>query len=311
MGWRNIGLFCLAAGVALAQSSEPPLAFEVASLKPSAPMGNGRMMIGGRGGPGTNDPGRYTTTNMPLKLLLARGFGVKEFQIQGPAWLDSERFDIAAKVPPDTTKEQFNVMLQNLLVERFKITLHREKKELPIFTLTVGKNGPELKETALDASAFAPPANDGAGRGGPGMPPPPAPGQFPKLPEGRPGMIIMGSEGRFRMTSAGQGISSLIDFLSMHLGRPVVDNTGLTGKYDFQMEFAPEPGQGPFRGMPMPPPPPGAGGGGGEGGGLVNAAEPAQNLLTAVQQLGLKLAAGKGPVDLIVIDKAEKEPIEN
>jgi uncharacterized protein (TIGR03435 family) len=316
MGRRYIGLFLLAAGVGLAQSTDPSLTFEVASVKPSEPPNGRMMMMGGRGGPGTNDPGRFTTTNLPLKMLLARGFGVKDFQIQGPGWLETERFDIAAKVPAGTTKEQFNVMLQNLLLERFQMKVHREKKELPLFTLTVGKSGPKLKETTLDASAFAPPPNDGGGRGGPdaaraGPPPPPAPGQFPKLPEGRPGMRMMFTEGRLMLTAAGQGISNMIDFLTMQLGRPVVDGTGLTGKYDFQLEFAPEAGQGPFKGLPPPPPGAGPGPGGGDGGGPASSAEPAQNLVTAVQQLGLKLVPGKGPVDLIVIDKAEKVPIEN
>jgi uncharacterized protein (TIGR03435 family) len=299
-------------GVVLAQTGEVPTTFEVASVKPSAPQGNGRMMMGGGGGPGTRDPGRYNMTNMPLKMLLAQAYDVKDFQVSGPSWLDTERFDITAKVPPGATKEQFRVMLQNLLIERFRIALHREQKELPIYTLSVAKNGPKLKETELDASAFAPPTNDGAGRGGPGgpppgPPPPPRPGEFPKLPAGRPGMMIMFQEGRMRMTAAGQPIGGLVDFLGRQLGRPVVDKTGLAAKYDFQMEFAPDPGA--MRGMPMPPP---SGGGiapgGGDGGG---ASDPAPNLITAVQQLGLKLDAGKGPVDLIVVDKAEKTPIEN
>jgi uncharacterized protein (TIGR03435 family) len=209
-------------------------------------------------------------------------------------------------------------MLQNLLIERFKMAVHKEKKDLPIYTLSVGKNGPKLKPTELDASAFAPPTNDGAGRGGPGavpLPPPPSgPGAFPKLPAGRPGLIMMFDQNRMRLTAAGQPISGVLDFLSMQLGRPIVDNTGLTGRYDFQMEFAPEPGMGPGRGMMMMPPPGGGGGGvgGGDGGGpAASASEPAQNLITAIQQLGLKLDAGKGPVDLIVIDKVEKVPIEN
>jgi uncharacterized protein (TIGR03435 family) len=298
------------AGGALAQTSEPPLAFEVASVKASAPPGNGRMMMGGGGGPGTRDPGRYTMSNMPLKMLLAQAYDVKDHQISGPSWLDSERFDITAKVPPGATKEQFRVMLQNLLIERFKISLHKEQKELPIYTLSVGKNGPKLKETELDASAFNPQPNDGAGRGGPlPPPPPPRPGEFPKMPPGRPGMMMMFQEGRMRMAASGQSISGLVDFLSRQLGRPVVDKTGLTAKYDFQLEFAPDAGG--MRGMPMPAPPPGGGAGPGGDLGPAGASDPAPNLITAVQQLGLKLDAGKGPVDLIVVDKAEKTPIEN
>lgn len=312
---RILGVLAMAglAGMALAQTAEPPLAFEVASIKPSPPPGNGRMMMGGGGGPGTRDPGRYTMSNMPLKALLGQAYDVKDFQISGPGWLDSERFDVTAKVPPGATKEQFRVMLQNLLLERFKMELHREKKDLPIYTLSVAKNGPKLKETELDASAFAPPSNDGAGRGGPppGPPPPPRPGEFPRMPAGRPGMIIMFQEGHMRLTAVGQGTGALVDLLGRQFGRPVIDKTGLTGKYDFQLDFAPDPAM--FKGMPPPPPGagPGPGPGGGGDGGPANASDPAPNLITAVQQLGLKLEAGKGPVDLIVVDKADKTPIEN
>ena len=304
---------------AFGQTLDPKATFEVASIKPAAPQGNGRMMMGGGGGPGTRDPGRLTLTNMPLRMLLARAYDVKDYQVQGPGWLDSERFDIAAKVPPGTTKEQYNVMFQNLLLERFKMEVHKEKKDLPIYNLSVGKNGPKLKETELDPSAFAPPSPDGGGRGGPGgggpgmaPPPPPPPGRggFPILPAGRPGMMIMFQEGHMRMTAVGQDMAGVVNFLSMQLGRPVVNNTGLTGRYDFQMDFSPEGGMGPGRGMMMAPPPPG--GVGGEGGGAASAAsDAAPNLVTAIQQLGLKLDSGKGPVDLIVVDKAEKVPTEN
>ena len=90
---------------------------------------------------------------------------MKGFQISGPGWLDSERYDIVAKLPRGATKAEFMVMLQNLLAERFKLTLHREKKDLPMYALVVGKNGPKMKESVEDARpqgwrprAMAPPA---------------------------------------------------------------------------------------------------------------------------------------------------------
>jgi uncharacterized protein (TIGR03435 family) len=278
------------------------LTFEVATVKPSPPVGNGPMMMGGRGGPGTPDPGRFATFNLPLKLLLSRAFGVKDFQVTGPGWLESERYDITAKVPPGTTKEQFNVMLQNLLIERFKIELHRDQKEVSIYTLTVGKNGSKLKETTLPASAFEPPA--------PGStlppPPPPRPGEPPKMPTDRPGLRMMFNGSKMQLTAVGQTVAQIIDLLSRQVGRPIVDKTGLTGRYDFEMEFAPDAGQGVMR--MAPPPPPGAGPG---GDGAAAASDALPRLVTAVQQLELKLDAGKGPVELIVIDKAEKTPVEN
>src|SRR5258707_8958344 len=109
--------------------------FDAASVKPAIPpTPNGRGMImfrGPSGGPGTKDPGRINSPNMSLKNLLMNAYDVKTFQIAGPAWLDTERFEITATMPPDTTKEQFRVMWQNLLIERFKMVMHKETRDLP------------------------------------------------------------------------------------------------------------------------------------------------------------------------------------
>src|SRR6266446_4406926 len=158
-------LFCTSSRV-FGQVAEAPPTFEVASIKPAPPPTGGMMRVGMSGGPGSPDPGRATFTNMSLKNILMRAYEVKGYQISGPGWLDSERFDIVAKVPQGATKEQFLLMIQNLLAERFKLTLHREKKELPMFALLVGKNGPKLKESVDD-----PNANDAPAAGG-GFPPP-------------------------------------------------------------------------------------------------------------------------------------------
>src|ERR1700704_5899707 len=111
-------LVALACGFAYAQTPDKSLTFEVATVKPSVPpTPNGRGMVmfrGPSGGPGSKDPGRIDYPNMSLKNLLMNAYDVKSFQITGPAWLDSERFDITATLPPDTTKDQFRVMLQNL-----------------------------------------------------------------------------------------------------------------------------------------------------------------------------------------------------
>src|SRR5437868_2950308 len=111
--------------------------FEVASIKPSAPITDGRIMTRIRGGPGTPDPGQFTCTNVTIKLLMINAYNVKGYQIAGPDWMDSERFDITAKISPDTTKEQFQQMLQNLLKERFHLTLHHQNKEMPMYALVV------------------------------------------------------------------------------------------------------------------------------------------------------------------------------
>ena len=87
---------------------------------------------------------------MPLRALLVRAYGVKNYQVSEPGWMDSERFDVVAKVPDGATPEQFDLMLQKLLADRFRMTVHRETKELPIYALVVGKGGHKLKQSAED-----------------------------------------------------------------------------------------------------------------------------------------------------------------
>lgn len=125
----------------LAQQPE----FEVATIKPSAPQPMGKMMMGTRGGPGTDDPSRYSCLNCTLTMMLMQAYNVQRFQITGPPVLDSEHFDVTAKVPAGTSKEQFRMMIQKLLAERFKLKLHHDTKDLPVYDLVVAKGGPKLK----------------------------------------------------------------------------------------------------------------------------------------------------------------------
>jgi uncharacterized protein (TIGR03435 family) len=310
----SAGLVIFTSCAAWAQTAENSATFEVASVKPAAPITGNRIAVMTRGGPGTPDPGQITYTNVTVKNVLTQAYGVKSFQISGPGWLDSERYDIVAKLPRGATKAEFMVMLQNLLAERFKLTLHREKKDLPMYALVVGKNGPKLKESVDDpaapkagGSADAPAATMvrvTVGRDG-----------FPVLPPGSGGrgsMAIMMMNGNARMTASGQSMAGLAEMLSNQMDLPVVDMTGLTGKYDFTLYFAPEALVGMRLGAPPAPgPPPGEG-----GGGMPDASTPdAQSnpsLFTALQEeLGLKLDQRKGPVDLLVIDHLEKAPVEN
>ena len=290
----------------------------MASVKPAAPIVGSRIMVMMRGGPGSPDPGQITYNNVTVKNVLTTAYGVKGFQISGPGWLDSERYDIVAKLPRGATKAEFMVMLQNLLAERFKLTLHREKKDLPMYALVVGKNGPKLKESVEEP---APNEGDAPKAGGPADGPvvmrrmPMGKDGFPVLPPGSGGrgsMAIMMMNGNARMTASGQSMAGLAEMLSNQMDLPVVDMTGLTGKYDFTLYFAPEALVGMRLGAPPAPgPPPGEG-----GGGMPDASTPdAQSnpsLFTALQEeLGLKLDQRKGPVDLLVIDHLEKAPVEN
>jgi uncharacterized protein (TIGR03435 family) len=240
-------------------------------------------------------------------MLIGRAYDVQAYQVTSPDWFNSEHFDITAKIPDGATKEQFSSMLQNLLADRFQVKLHREIKELPIYALVVGKGGPKMKP-----SEEPPLMADGPKEAGPGDGPPPMPKRgpdgFPELPKGRPGAFIMAMNGRFRMQATQETMSSLTDMLGSQLGRPVRDETGLKGKYDLTLDFTPEEGQG-MRGMMMPMPPPG---GGEPGRGPADSPEAGPSLFTAVQeQLGLKLESKQGPVEILVIDHAEKVPTEN
>src|SRR5262249_33875225 len=130
----------------------PLPSFEVASVRPFNPQGKGP--IGTNGGPGTRDPGLYTGRGMTLTLYLCVAFNLAdcEEQIRGPGWLDTEKYDVAANVPPGTTKAECQQMLQNLLIERFRMVVHHETKMLSVYELVVAKNGSKLKESAVNAS---------------------------------------------------------------------------------------------------------------------------------------------------------------
>ncbi|MGA3186953.1 MAG: TIGR03435 family protein [Bryobacteraceae bacterium] len=296
--------------VSLARAQE----FEAASVKPAAPPDSGRMMVGMRGGPGSSDPGRINYTNVQLKEVMAAAYDVKVHQISGPDWLDSERFDITATMAPDTTKAQFHVMLQKLLADRFKLTLHHEKKDLPAFVLTVGKKGSKMKQSEEEPAKKVGEAgaDDGSpvefgagGRGGPGKMPLGKDG-FPDLPgggRGGPSMIMM--PGKAKLMANKTTMAEFADQLERFVNRPVVDQTELKGKFDFVLYFAPDMGA-MMGGRGVPPPPPDGGGRGGDG------AEEVPTIFVAVQeQLGLKLESQKAAVDVLVIDHMEKVPTEN
>ena len=166
-------LTALASGLAHGQAAESQLAFEAASVRAAAAQANGRASM--RGGPGSPDPGRIAYTNVTLKLVLDAAYDVQDDQVSGPAWLDSARFDITATLPKDTTREQFRMMLQNLIAGRFQLTLHREKKDFVVWELGVAKNGPKLKPSVPGGEPVATQAGGGRGpadRNGFPLPPP-------------------------------------------------------------------------------------------------------------------------------------------
>lgn len=271
-----------------AQQAQPPQtaapAFEVASVKPNK-SGDGRVMLGIQPG------GRFTATNVPLRMLIRNAYLLQDSQlVGGPDWITSERFDIVAKAEGNPAPTQpgtagpIQLMMRTLLAERFKLTVHQDKRELPIYALVLarsdGRLGPQLRPSTVDCAAMF------AARGRSGGPPlaPPAPGERPIC-----GMRI----GPGQMAGGGFPLSQLTTTLSQFVQRIVVDRTGLTGNFDLDLTWTPDQ-------MPQGPPPPGAP--------PLPPIDPnGPSIFTALQeQLGLKLDSQRGPVDVLVIDHVEQ-----
>jgi len=267
-------IVCLAVR-AFAQTPSPSPAFDAVAIKPAAPSADGRIMVGIRGGPGTPNPGQMDFFNISLADLIQNAYNVKNFQVSGPDWLRSERFDITAKVPSGATKEQGRVMLQNMLAERFKLVLHQTTKDASIYALAIAKSGPKLKDAETGPAAQ------------------------PKR------MMTMNGSGLMKMDLKGATMAAIVDMLGLQLDRPVIDMTGLTGSYDVLMEFAPDPAIMAMKMGGIGQPPPSA---------AATPADPnsAPTIFSALtDQLGLKLEAKKGPVETVVVDSMEKTPTEN
>jgi uncharacterized protein (TIGR03435 family) len=222
------------------QTRGPAEQFEVASVKPSDPVPpRGGVYFGpARGGPGTSDPELIRWSYARLKDLLLTAYDVKAYQVSGPVWLDTERYDIVAKVPPGATKEQVRVMWQSLLAERFGLKLHHESKEFKVEDLVVATGGHKLKESVVDdPDAEGPPKMDKNGDlTGPGL--------VWIIKPGPNGQTVHG-------VARAQPLSKLTVTIGGQIHRPVLDKTGLTGKYDFTLDFTPDlPPSGP--GQPGP-----------------------------------------------------------
>ena len=133
-----VAIVCLAIR-AFAQTPSSSPKFDAVAIKPAAPSADGRIMVGIQGGPGTRTPGQMNFWNISLADLIQNACNVKNFQVSGPDWLSSERFDIQAKVPLGATKDEGRLMMQNMLADRFKLVLHRTTKESSICELAIAK----------------------------------------------------------------------------------------------------------------------------------------------------------------------------
>ena len=286
-----------AALAAQTPQSAPAPEFEVASIKPNN-SGDGRVMM-------QVQPGRYMATNVTLRLLIRNAYQLQDFQITGgPSWIASDRFDIVAKMPdgfqppmspptPGSGPGPVQLMMRALLAERFKLVVRNETKDAPIYALVLarsdGKLGPALKKSDVDCAAVMAAAR-GRGRGP--APGPPQPGE--RMPCG----IRIGPG---NMSVGGSTLAQFANSLGMFAGRIVQDRSGLTGAWDIDLTWTPDQ---------MAQRPPGAGDAPPQINGV--AIDPnGPSLFTAVQeQLGLKLDSQRGPVEMLVIDRAEK-PVEN
>jgi uncharacterized protein (TIGR03435 family) len=293
----STGIAVCACAIAFGQAAKS-LTFEVASVRPSAPVPpTGGVYFGpARGGPGTPDPGQITWSYATMRAMLLTAYDVKNYQINGPAWMDTERYDVIAKVPAGASIEQVARMWQGLLAERFGMTVHHESKEFQVEELVIAKGGPKLKETSWDPAA----------------PLPPGPPQRKNGELISPGVVLTifpGPSVKAHTVAMAQPISQLTTMLSGQRNHPVLDKTGLTGKYDFTLDYAMN-----LSGLqlPLPPPPPGAPELGPAGAPGETASDPGPDLAAAVQQqLGLGLVAGRAKLDVVVIDHVEKIPTEN
>ena len=243
----------------------PPMAadanpsFEVATIKPTKPDEQRKLLI---------VRGRlFETVNTSLNDLISFAYGLHAKQVIGiPAWADTDKFDITAQ--PDLegrpNDKQLKGMLQKLLTERFKLAFHRDKKELSVYVLSVAKTGQKMTKSEGD-------------------------------PNGLPGLFFSGL-GALNVRNANMGDFSQL-MQSVVLDRPVVDQTSLTGRFDFKLNWTPDDSQFGGMGAKIPPP-------------TDSATAPPPLYTAIVEQIGLKLEATKAPADVLVIDHVEK-PSEN
>lgn len=223
-------------------------------------------------------------SNFTLKIILQVAFDVKDFQIVGgPAWIESDGYDISAKADSNAAFEQMRPMIQSLLVDRFKLATHHETRELPVYVLGVAKNGLKLTAPKEGSCVTLDPNNP---------PSAPRPGEGPVCGNTR--------MGRGAVNAAGISMSRLAEVLSGILGCVVTDKTGFTGTFDVHLKFVPDQAiDDPIVGGRI------------EGQAPPTADSESPSIFTALQeQVGIRLESSRGPVEVLVVDHVER-PSEN
>jgi uncharacterized protein (TIGR03435 family) len=246
-----VSFLFLAPYAVFGQAAPAPPAFDVASVKVSE--------IGRMGGEGSRresistEPGSLTMRNVNMVSAIGWAYGVEQYEVSGPGWMRIERYDIVAKAAAPAPEDQLRLMLQTLLANRFQLALHREEKAMPTYILTVAKGGPKFHESTTE-----------------GQP------EFQAVPN--------------RMSAVAQRfpVSQLVVMLQRILQAPVVDKTGLKGRYDISVNLA------QYVSTP------------------IQRDDVASVVVGAVQDLlGLKMEEKKAPVDMVIVDHAERVPTEN
>jgi uncharacterized protein (TIGR03435 family) len=276
MGWWIIPLLISSS---LARQTITTPAFEVASIKPSDPNPDNPMWIGMRA-----DPGTVQYTNITLKDCIRAAYRVRDFQIQGPPWIGEARFEITAKLPSGAPLDQIPEMLQSLLLERFKLTLRRDSKEQSVYALLAGAGAPQLKpaETSPDAEAPTAVGPDG---------------------QPRPPMMFGRAESGVRLMAKSTTLASFVELMSRFTSRPVVDLTGIKGRFDIELTFAPEITPAVLaanRPIPETSNTPSD-----------TPSDPAPSIFDAVKRLGLRLESRKAPMELLTVTNIERMPTPN
>ncbi len=293
------------------------LQFEVATVKPAPPI-NPQAVMAGKMHVGLNVEGsRLDIGYMSLAELIQYAYKVKQHQLVVPDWAKNQRFDILAKMPEGATKEQGPEMMQGLLTERFGLTFHKESREQPVYALLVAKGGLKVKESSTEAEP-APPADDKPPmvQFGGGQVRQSGNNSFTvtsKEMEGKMKMTMV--DGKMRMEITKAKMEAVAEMVTRFVGKPVVDMTEATGKYDVAIEMSMQEMMNLARsaGVAVPGMMPGGPAPGGDARPADAASDPTSggSIMTSLQAMGLRLESRKAPFDTMIVDKLEKAPTEN
>jgi uncharacterized protein (TIGR03435 family) len=233
----------------LAQPAPPAPAFEVASVKASTRSGEGSGRESISAGPAS-----VTMTNVKVKSIVQWAYRMQAIQVIGPSWMDTDRYDLAARAAGPASNDDLRKMMQTLLADRFKLEYHTESKVLPAYVITVAKTGHKLKQS-----------------------------------EGEGEMKVEPARGKLGVSFSHMTLAQLVEFTSSELQAVVVDETGLKGSWDFTLDMS------RFASAP------------------ISSRDEAIDVIiqTVNDQLGIKIDEKKATAEMLIVDHADRAPIQN